>query len=108
MPYNIERRRGPRLPTDFKAQMKMTLTSAKIEGVIENFSQVGAVISGVSSPAIQEGDRIWVRLSLPPEMTGQAEALILEGPAVVRRIENDRGEIAVEFSKQLRTFEVLH
>ena len=40
-------------------------------------------------------------------MTGQPEALVLEGPAAVKRVEQDSGKIAVEFHKKLRTFEVL-
>ncbi len=107
MPSNIERRRYPRLPRKFRAKMKMTLTSAEVEGVTENISQVGAFISDLSWPAFHEEDQIMVRLFLPPEMTGQPETLVLEGPAVVKRVEKDRGKMPVEFSKKLRTFEVL-
>jgi hypothetical protein len=104
---NIERRRYPRLTRNFRAKIRMTFTSAEVEGVTENISQVGAFISGLSWPSFQAEDKIIVRLFLPPEMTGQPEELSLEGPAVVKRVEQDRGKIAVEFSKKLRAFEVL-
>ena len=104
---NSERPRYPRLTKKFRAKIRLTSTSAEVEGVTENISQVGAFISGLSWPAFQAEDQIMVRLYLPPEMTGQPEELSLEGPAVVKRVEQGRGKIAVEFSKKLRTFEVL-
>jgi hypothetical protein len=43
---------------------------------------------------------------LPPEFTGQNDTLTLKGLGTVRRVDGDRWGIAVEFPKQLRTFEV--
>jgi hypothetical protein len=43
---------------------------------------------------------------LPPEFTGQNDTLILKGLGTVRRVEGDRGGIAIEFTKELKTFEV--
>ena len=66
----------------------------------------GSLISTASWPEVQKNDKTTVRLFLPPEMTGQREALILQGPAVVKRVEEDRGGIVLQFTKQLKTFDV--
>jgi len=42
------------------------------------------------------------------KLTGQKETMAFTGPAVIKRIERDRGGIAVQFLKELKTFEVLH
>ena len=51
---------------------------------------------------VQENVQTTVRIFLPPEMTEQHKTLILQGPAIVRRVEKDRGGIALEFTKQLK------
>jgi hypothetical protein len=38
-------------------------------------------------------------------MTGQQTTLILNGPAVVKRVEKERCGIALQFQKLLRAFE---
>jgi hypothetical protein len=43
---------------------------------------------------------------LPPEFTGQNDTLTLKGLGTVRRVDGDRWGVAVEFPKELRTFEV--
>jgi len=40
-------------------------------------------------------------------MTGQSDILVLQGSAVVIRSEKDRGGIALQFIKQLKTFDIL-
>jgi hypothetical protein len=57
-------------------------------------------------PFFQENDEAIVQLFLPPEMTGQQSTLILNGPAVVKRIDKKRYGIAVQFQKALKAFEV--
>jgi hypothetical protein len=46
-----------------------------------------------------------MQLFLPPEFTGQRDTLTLSGPAVIKRIEKDNKGVAVEFLKELKTFQ---
>jgi hypothetical protein len=46
-----------------------------------------------------------MRVYLPPEFTGQNNTLVLTGPALVKRIEKERQGVAVEFLRELRTFQ---
>jgi hypothetical protein len=101
-----ERRKHKRLQRRFKSKIKLTHTSVEFDGITEDLAQNGAFISSPSWSDVQENDKTTVRLFLPPEMTGQREALILQGPAVVIRVEKDRGGIALQFTKQLKTFDV--
>ena len=101
-----DRRKHRRLQKRFKSKIKLTHTSVEFDGITEDMDQGGAFISSASWFEVQENDKITVRLFLPPEMTGQRETLILQGPAVVRRAEKDRGGIALQFTKQLKTFDV--
>jgi hypothetical protein len=101
-----ERRKHKRLQRRFKSKIKLTHTSVEFDGITEDLAQNGAFISSPSWSDVQENDKTTVRLFLPPEMTGQRETLILQGPAVVRRAEKDRGGIALQFTKQLKTFDV--
>jgi hypothetical protein len=54
----------------------------------------------------RENDPTTVHLYLPPEMTGQSDTLILKGEGTVKRIEQARKGVAIEFLRQLRTFTV--
>jgi hypothetical protein len=51
-------------------------------------------------------DETEIMFFLPPEFTGQQDTLILKGLGTVRRVNGDRSGIALEFPKELRTFEV--
>ena len=103
--FTLERRDSKRLHKKFQAKIKIARTAEEIKGITENLSQGGAFISSGSLPSFQENDETILQLFLPPETTGQRDTLILEGPAVVKRIDNERCGIAVQFQKVLRTFE---
>jgi len=107
MIFQPERRKHQRFQRRLESKIELTYNSVEFEGIIEDLSQVGAFISTPSWSAVQENDKTMVRLFLPPEMTGQSDTLILQGSAVVRRAEKDRGGIALQFIKQLKTFDVL-
>jgi len=51
-------------------------------------------------------DETEIMFFLPPEFTGQNDTLILKGRGTVRRVDRDRWGIAIEFPKELKTFEV--
>jgi hypothetical protein len=100
-----ERRKHPRIQKNFAATLKVVRTSAKVEGFTLDLSQGGAFISSTSLSAFHENDQTEVSLLLPPEFSGQPKILLLKGTAIVKRIHEDKGGIAVEFLKQLRTFQ---
>lgn len=102
-----ERRNHQRLQRMLKSKIELTHTSVEFDGLTEDLSQGGAFISTSSWSEVQENDKTTVKLFLPSEMTGQSDTLVLQGPAVVRRVANDRGGIALQFIKQLKTFDVL-
>ena len=102
----LDRRKHKRLQKRFKSKIKLTHNFVELDGITEDMAQDGAFISSPSWFEVQEEDKLTLRLFLPPEMTGQRETLIIQGPAVVRRVEKDRGGIALQFAKQLKTFDV--
>jgi len=102
-----ERRKYKRFQRRLKSKIELTHDPVELDGITEDLSQGGAFISTPSWPAFQENDETMVRLFLPPEMTGQSDTLILQGPAAVRRAEIGRAGIALQFIKQLKTFDVL-
>ena len=107
MNFQPERRKHKRFKSRLKSKIELTHNSVELDGMTEDLSQGGAFISTSSWSEVQENDKTTVRLFLPPEMTGQSDTLILHGPAVVRRVANDRGGIALQFINQLKTFDVL-
>jgi hypothetical protein len=102
--FDFDRRSDKRLLKTFKVTIKIARTAAEIDGVTENLSQGGAFISSQTLPSLQKNEKAIVQLFLPPEMTGQKNTLILNGPAVVKRIGKERGGIALQFQKVLRAF----
>lgn len=106
MNFQPERRKHKRFQKRLKSKIELTHKFVELDGITKDLSQGGAFISTSGWSEVKENDKTTVRLSLPPKMTGQSDTLILQGPAVVRRIENDRGGIALQFAKQLKTFDV--
>jgi hypothetical protein len=45
---------------------------------------------------------------LPPDITGQNESVGLKGEAVVRRVDQINGAVAVEFEKSFKQFKPVH
>jgi hypothetical protein len=103
---SVDSRDSPRIRTNFLAKIKIMPTSTEVDGVAINLSQSGAFISSTSWSAFQSNDQAEIELLLPAEFTGQEDALLLRGQATVKRVERDRWGIAVEFHKQLKTFDV--
>ena len=102
---SFERRKYARTLRNFRIKIKIARTSREVDGVTQDLSQGGAFIPSPSWPTFHKDDRAEMRVYLPPEFTGQNETLILTGPALVRRIEKERQGVAVEFLRELRTFQ---
>ena len=52
----------------------------------------------------RKNEQAEMRLFLPPEFTGQRDTLTLTGPAVIKRVEQNRQGVAVKFLKELKAF----
>jgi hypothetical protein len=80
--------------------------SAEVFGETKNLSSAGTLVSIPDYCGFNEGDEVSIQFFFPPEMTGQRDTLVLIGPAIVRRIDHERQSLALQFSRELRTFEV--
>jgi hypothetical protein len=100
----FERRNYTRTLNNFKIKIRLARTSKEVDGVTENLSQGGAFVTSPSWPALQQDEQAETHLFLPPEFTGQKHVLTLTGPAVIRRIDQHKNGVAVEFLKELKTF----
>lgn len=101
-----ERRQHVRLRRQFQVTIRLPRLFAEVSGETENLSQVGTLISIPAYSSFNNGDKVSIHLFFPPEMTGQTDTLVLMGPAIVKRIDHERQSLALEFSRELRTFEV--
>jgi len=102
----LERRKYIRLPNRFRTRVTIERTSTEVEGITLDVGQGGMFLSTRSWSSFHENDPTTVHLYLPPEMTGQPETRILTGEGTVKRIEETRKGVAIEFSRQLRAFTV--
>jgi len=102
----LERRKYVRLPNRLRTRVTIERTSTEVEGLTRDVGQGGMFLSTPSWRAFQENDPTTVHLYFPPEMTGHSETLILQGEGTVKRIEQTRKGVAIEFSRQLRAFAV--
>ena len=102
----LERRKYVRLPNRLQTRVTIERTSIETEGLTLDVGQGGMFLSTPSWSVFQENDPTTVHLYVPPEMTGQSHALILKGEGTVKRIEQARQGVAIEFSRQLRAFTV--
>ena len=101
-----EKRQHVRLLRQFQVIISLPRLSTEVSGETENLSRVGTLVSLPAYSSFNPGDTVSIQLFLPPEMTGQRDTLLLIGPAVVKRIDRESQSIALQFSRELRTFEV--
>ena len=101
----FERRKHTRTLNNFRVKIGLPRTSKELDGVTQNLSQGGAFIESSSWLAFQLDEQAEMRLFLPPEFTGQRATLTLTGPAVIKRIVKDKKAVAVEFLRELKTFQ---
>lgn len=106
MTFPSDRRKYPRLSQSFQTRARILHRSGELSGITHNLSQSGAFIISPSWSDFQVDNQAEIIFFLPPEFTGQNDTLILKGFGTVRRVDSDRWGIALEFPKELRTFEV--
>ena len=102
----LERRKYVRLPNRLRTRVTIERTSTEVEGLTLDVGQGGMFFSTSSWRVFQKNDPTTVHLYLPPEMTGHSETLILKGEGIVKRIEQSIKGVAIEFSRELRTFTI--
>ena len=103
---NRNRRKERRLGRQFAAMLQCRLGSdAPVEGVSENLSQGGALIKTKAWQSCRLNDQAIVTFFLPPDFTGQDTTIVLQGAAVVTRIDRDNETVGVDFVKNFRQFE---
>jgi hypothetical protein len=76
-----------------------------VQGVTANLSQYGAFVRIQPHFSFRPGTSITVTVFLPPDFTGQDEAIRLQGEAVIARVDEANKGIALQFRKALRQFE---
>ena len=106
MTFPSDRRKYPRLSQSFQTRARIPPTSEQLSGITHNLSQSGAFIISPSWSDFKVDDETEIMFFLPPAFTGQNNTLILKGLGTVRRVDGDRWGIAIEFPKELKTFEV--
>lgn len=102
---SFERRKYTRTLNNFRIKIRLPRTSKEIEGFTQNLSQGGAFIESSSWLAFREDEQAEMELFLPPDFTGQNHTLTLTGPAVIKRIVKDKKGVAVEFLRELKSFQ---
>jgi len=99
-----DRRQHKRLSFHFLTILNTPRFELPIEGVTENLSQGGALIKTGDWRTFQIEESAIVTLFLPPTFSGQDETIGLKGMAVVRRIDQEKEGVAVQFTKSFKQF----
>lgn len=105
MVVRSDRRKYIRLSKSFQTKVRILRTCGEVPGTTHDLSQGGAFIISPSWSDFQLHDQTEIELFLPPTFTGQKDTLILKGLSTVKRVDADRGGIAVKFVKELKAFE---
>jgi hypothetical protein len=100
-----EERKFKRVKCNFMVTLFNEKQNLFVQGVTVNLSQYGALVRIQPHFLFRPGMPLTITVFLPPEFTGQDEAIRLQGEAVISRIDEANRGIAVEFCKALRQFE---
>lgn len=101
----IERRYHKRLHVRFSAELCTAGSDSRIEGVIRNLSQGGALIKTRGWHRLQLHEQAFVTVFIPPTFSGQNATFGLEGTAVVTRLDRTNQSVAVQFAKPFKNFQ---
>jgi len=100
-----ERRRYVRIDRQFLTQIFTPRSEYETQGVTENISQGGAYIIVEDWRAFQTEDQTVITFLLPPSFTDRGKTIGLRGEAEVKRVDQQKEGIALEFSKDFQEFE---
>jgi hypothetical protein len=100
-----ERRKHVRIQRQFEARLFNAKVKYETEGLTENISQGGVYVRTRDYRSFQTGDQAIVTLFLPPDFTNREKMFGLRGNAIVRRVDNKKEGVALEFVRELEEFE---
>jgi hypothetical protein len=100
-----EKRKFNRVKCNFMVTLFNEKLNLFVHGETVNLGQYGAFVRIQPHFSFRAGTPITVTVFLPPEFTGQDEAIRLQGEAVIARVDETIEGIALQFSKALRQFE---
>jgi hypothetical protein len=102
-----ERRAHLRICLKFSARISKPGWFRPVEGATENISQRGAFVRTEDWHAFGVKDQAVVTILLPPSFSGQVKTVGLQGNAVVTRVDQQKGGVALRFDRDFSTFEPL-
>ena len=101
----VDDRQHQRLDLNFQATLNRKGLDSSIEGVTKNLSQDGSLIKTKEWRPLKLQDRVLVTIFIPPTFSGQDVTIVLQGKAVVARLDLANCEVALQFAKTLKQFE---
>lgn len=103
-----ERRVYLRIGSKFSAWISKAGWPLPVEGVTENISRRGTFVRTEDWHAFRVKDQTVVTILLPPSFSGQERTVGLRGNAVVIRVDDQKGGVALQFDRDFRAFESLN
>jgi c-di-GMP-binding flagellar brake protein YcgR len=100
-----DRRAHLRVSASFVATTFQSGRGRAAEGVTENISQGGAFIRVEDWHAFSTADQVIVTILLPAEFCGLDRPVVLQGMAIVSRVDPRKGGVALRFKKNFKFFE---
>jgi PilZ domain len=102
--------RGPnrahlRVSANFVATTFESGRGRAADGVIENISQGGAFIRVEDCHAFSAADQVIVTILLPAEFSGLDRPVVLQGVAIVSRVDSQKAGVALRFERDFEFFE---
>lgn len=99
-----ERRQDMRLNLYFKTKLAKTGLPYTVEGMIENVSQKGALVSTKNFNTFQVKDKVSIVFFVPSSFSGHDMTICLSDVGDVIRVDEEKGTIAIKFDRSLRQF----
>jgi len=100
-----ELRKHVRIQRQFEARLFNAKVRYETEGLTENISQGGVYGKTSDWRSFRTGDQAIVTLFLPPSLTDRDKIFGLRGNAIVRRVDEQKEGVALEFSRDFQEFE---
>lgn len=100
-----DRRAHLRVSANFVATTFQARRGCAAKGVTENISQGGAFIRVGDWEAFSAADKVIVTILLPAEFCGLDRPVVLQGMAIVSRVDPWKGGVALRFKKNFKFFE---
>lgn len=102
----FDHRKSRRIRRNFPVKLLMKGTeNLSVEGMTVNLSQGGALIKLNNRISLQVHAPAVLTFFLPPDFTGQNKTIVLQGDAIITRIDQENMGMEIEFIKTFREFE---